>query len=235
MHNVLQELQKTIKELESFTYSVAHDLRAPLRSINNFSQALVADHGDRLDGEARDYLRRIQQASRNMGQLIDDLLKLSRVSRGDLDRQDFDLSALVHEVAAEVRARHPGRAVALAVQEGVYVNGAVRLLAVVIDNLLDNAWKFTRPQPFPVIRFTTTGQGDSRVFAIADNGAGFDMRYHHKLFGVFQRMHRSDEFEGTGIGLVTVSRIVMRHGGNVRIEGACGKGATAYFTLPGHA
>ena len=225
------ELAGALTELEAFTYSVAHDLRAPLRSINGFSQALMEDHADKLDGEALDYLQRIRRASTHMAQLIDDLLKLSRINRGELERKRVDLSQLVHALARTIGERHPGRKVRVDVQDGVVAHADARLLAIALENLLDNAWKFTRPQAAPEIRFSVTEQGGKRVFAIADNGVGFDMRYRHKLFAPFQRLHRDDEFEGTGIGLVTVSRVVARHGGEVWIECIPGEGTTVSFTL----
>ena len=228
-----QELAAALTELEAFTYSVAHDLRAPLRAINGFSQALMEDHASRLDGEALDYLHRIRRASTHMAQLIDDLLKLSRINRGELDRQEVDVSALVHRLARTMAERHKGRTMRVDVQDGVVVHADTRLLAIALENLLDNAWKFTRPQAAPEIRFSVAEQGGTRVFAVADNGVGFDMRYRHKLFAPFQRLHRDDEFEGTGIGLATVSRVVARHGGEVWIECMPGKGTTVSFTLAG--
>ncbi len=223
------------RELESFAYSVSHDLRAPLRAINGFAQALEEDYGHHLNTEGRDYLRRIRRASERMGQLIDDLLMLSRVSRHQLRRQRVDLSALAQEVAAELRQLEPHRRVALELESHLTATGDPLLLRIVLENLLGNAWKYTRKQPHPRVRFgsCTTPQGET-AFYVQDNGAGFDMRYADKLFVAFQRLHHLHEYEGTGIGLATVARIVQRHGGRVWAEGVCDRGATFYFTLNAH-
>lgn len=227
-----RDLAIAVKEMESFTYSVAHDLRAPVRAINGFSRALLEDYGDRFVGEPLDYLLRISRASERMGQLIDDLLKLSQVGRGDVERTDVNLSVLAVSAAARLTERLPGRDVRLAIQDGMTIRGDGRLLLIVLENLLDNAWKFTQRRETAEIRFFAENESGRRVFRIADNGSGFDMRYRHKLFAPFQRLHRNDEFEGTGIGLVIVSRIVARHGGDVWIEGIEDQGATVSFTLP---
>jgi light-regulated signal transduction histidine kinase (bacteriophytochrome) len=227
-----RELALAVKEMESFTYSVAHDLRAPVRAINGFSRALLEDYGEQFVGEPLDYLLRISRASERMGQLIDDLLKLSQVGRGDVDRQDVDLSLLAAGAAARLAERLPDRDVRLAIQDGMTTRGDGRLLLIVLENLLDNAWKFTRRRETAEIRFFAEDEAGRRVFRIADNGSGFDMRYRHKLFAPFQRLHRNDEFEGTGIGLVIVSRILARHGGDVWIDGIEEQGATVSFTLP---
>lgn len=227
-----QELAAAVKELESFTYSVAHDLRAPLRAINSFSRAIMDDHAAELSEEPRDYLLRIVRASERMGLLIDDLLKLSRVGRGDVERELIDLSSLLDEINRRLVERNPDRDVTVTVEPGMMVQGDRRLLAIALENVLDNAWKFTRRQPHATITCTETIQNGRRILHVADNGTGFDMRYRHKLFAPFQRLHRDDEFEGTGIGLVTVSRILTRHGGQVAIEGTEGVGTTVSLTLP---
>jgi light-regulated signal transduction histidine kinase (bacteriophytochrome) len=233
-----RELADMVKELESFTYSVAHDLRAPLRAINSFSRVLSEDYAERFDGEPMAFLQRICRASERMSQLIDDLLKLSRVGRGEVERRAVNLSKLITEIAARVAERdamvdgRTTRDVRLEIEPDVMVAGDARLLTVAFENLIDNAYKFTRFCDHAVIRFDTTSQDGSRVIRVVDNGTGFDMRYRHKLFAPFQRLHREDQFEGTGIGLVTVARIVARHGGKVSIEGVEGQGATVSLVLP---
>ena len=225
------QLTAANRELEAFAYSVSHDLRAPLRSIDGFSKALLDDYLDKLDAEGRDHLKRIRKASQRMGQLIDDLLKLSRLTRGDMLIEQVDLSAMAREIAGNLQAADPARPVRVTVQDGVTGAGDRKMLRVVLENLLGNAWKYTTKQPQPRILFGMAGNGPSRAFFIKDNGAGFDMHYVQKLFGVFQRLHSDAEFPGTGIGLATVQRIVHRHGGTVWAEGEVGKGATFYFTL----
>lgn len=226
-----RQLEATNKELETFSYSVSHDLRAPLRGIDGFSKLLQKEYGDRLDTKGSDYLLRIHRATRRMGELIDDLLQLSRVSRHQLAPEKVDLSQLASSILAEFREREPQRAVATEIQEGIVVQGDPRLLRILLENLLGNAWKFTQKEPHPRIRFGTTEQDCKTVIWVGDNGAGFAMEYAHKLFGAFQRLHGATEFEGTGIGLATVQRIVALHGGRVWAEGAVGKGATFYLTL----
>lgn len=225
------ELQVANKELESFAYSVSHDLRAPLRSIDGFSQVLVEDFADRLGNEGRGPLLRIRAATQRMGQLIDDLLKLSRISRAELVREPVDLSSLARRTSEEARQREPERAVEVAVTEGVFAEGDTRLLGVVFENLIGNAFKFTAKQAKPRIEFGVEQDGGRPVYFVRDNGAGFDMAYAGKLFGAFQRLHSAAEFQGTGIGLATVARIIHRHGGRVWAEGAIERGATFRFTL----
>jgi light-regulated signal transduction histidine kinase (bacteriophytochrome) len=219
------------RELEAFSYSVSHDLRAPLRALDGFSQVLLEDYAERLDEQGRDFLARIRAASQRMSHLIDDLIQLSRVTRSELKRDEVDLSALVTDVAAEVQQQEPGRRVELAVEPGVRVRGDARLLRVALVNLVGNAFKFTRDQPQPRLEFGVTAGADGRVYHVRDNGAGFDMAYAGKLFHPFQRLHAVSEFEGTGIGLATVQRIVHRHGGRVWAEGEPGTGAAFFFTL----
>jgi signal transduction histidine kinase len=224
-----RELEATNKELEAFSYSVSHDLREPLRSIEGFSQILLEDYARGLDEEARGYLGRVRAASRRMATLIDDLLDLSRVTRSALARRSVDLSAIASEVAAELRKSRPGREVEFVISDGLTANADPRLLRIALENLLGNAFKFTEKQPRAVVEFGVTD--GSPVYYVRDNGVGFDMAYAAKLFGAFQRLHPSEDFEGTGIGLATVQRIVQRHGGMVWAEGEVGKGATFYFTL----
>jgi light-regulated signal transduction histidine kinase (bacteriophytochrome) len=225
------QLEAANKELESFAYSVSHDLRAPLRSIDGFSQVLVEDFGDRLGSDGHAPLLRIRAATQRMGHLIDDLLKMSQVTRAEIRKERVDLSSLALQVAAEAQQREPARPVAVKVAEGVFGEGDSRLLGLVFDNLIGNAFKFTAKTPEPRIEFGV-GQDNGRpVYFVRDNGAGFDMAYEGKLFGAFQRLHTAADFAGTGIGLATVKRIIHRHGGRVWAEGAIDRGATFYFTL----
>jgi PAS domain S-box-containing protein len=217
------------KELESFCYSVSHDLRAPLRSIDGFSQALLEDFADKLGEDGRDSLQRVRAATQRMGQLIDDMLNLSRVTRSEMRHEAVDLTAAARAVVAELHKGEPQRRVEFDVAEGVTAQGDARLLRIVLDNLIGNAWKFSGRREQPRIEFGQTSDGSMYV---RDNGAGFDMAYAHKLFGAFQRLHAMNEYAGTGIGLATVQRIIHRHGGRVWAEGTVGKGATFFFTLP---
>jgi two-component system, NtrC family, sensor kinase len=225
-----EELEAKNKELEAFSYSVAHDLRAPLRSVDGFSQALLEDYADKLDGEGRQYLCYVRESAQQMAQLIDDLLSLSRVTRSEFQREPVDLSEIARTVAARLEQRDPTRQVELVVADGLVAEGDARLLTVVFENLLGNAWKFTGKRAAARIEVGATGNGH-RTFFVRDNGAGFDMAYASKLFGVFQRLHSTNEFEGTGIGLATVQRVVQRHGGQIRAEGEVDRGATIFFTL----
>jgi signal transduction histidine kinase len=230
-----RELEATNRELEAFSYSVSHDLRAPLRSIDGFSQILVEDYADEIDEEGRDYLGRVRSASQRMGMLIDDILGLSRVTRGSMERKRLDLGALAEEVAEELREARPERKVEFSAQKGHEVWGDPKLLRVALVNLIGNAWKFTAKTPEARVEFGLSERlsyrGRVPVYYVRDNGAGFDQAYAGKLFGAFQRLHGADEFEGTGIGLATVQRVVRRHGGSIWAEGEVGRGATFYFTL----
>jgi signal transduction histidine kinase len=232
-----RELEGTNRELEAFSYSVSHDLRAPLRAIDGFSQILQEDFEHALDDEGMDYLGRVRAASRHMATLIDDLLDLSRVGRRPLHREPVDLARLATEIIEELRASQPGREVEFVAGENIMAWGDASLLKVALENLLGNAWKFTAREEAARIEFGADrrpGPGLlSPVYYVRDNGAGFDQMYADKLFGAFQRLHGQDEFEGTGIGLATVARIVHRHGGRVWAEGTAGEGATFYFTLGG--
>jgi signal transduction histidine kinase len=219
------------RELEAFSYSVSHDLRAPLRSIDGFAQALREDWGDRLDETAQDHLSRVRNAAQRMGRLIDDLLKLSRLTRAQIQRTDVDLSALAREVAADLVDRSPARQVTWLIADGLRAWCDPALARIVLDNLLGNAWKFTSKTPEPRIEFDAVPDSSPRTFVVRDNGAGFDMRYVEKLFAPFQRLHGEREFPGTGIGLATVQRIVHKHGGEVKPMAEVGAGAAFYFTL----
>ncbi len=225
-------LEDANRELESFSYSVSHDLRAPLRSIDGFSQVLLRRYHDRLDDTGRDYLDRVRRASQRMGQLIDDLLDLSRVSRGPLQRQEANLSALARQVVDELARNDPDRQVAISIEDGLNAYCDPGLLRVVLDNLLGNAWKFTRHGTAAAISFSCHEENGQKVYCVRDNGVGFDPAYAKKLFNVFQRLHSQDEFEGTGIGLATVRRVIRRHHGQVWAEAAPGAGAALYFSLP---
>ena len=219
------------KELDAFAYSVSHDLRAPLRGIDGFSLALLEDYGDKLDDTAKDYIGRVRAGCVRMGDLIDDMLQLSRLSRGEIHQQEVDLSGLAEAVFAELRKSAPERRVSVEVSPGITVRGDAVLLRAVMDNLLGNAWKFTSKTESARIFVGERQEDGKKVIFVRDNGAGFDMAYAAKLFAAFQRLHSPQEFEGTGIGLATVQRIIHRHGGEIWAEGAVGQGATFYFTL----
>jgi PAS domain S-box-containing protein len=225
------DLEEANREIASFAYSVSHDLRAPLRAIDGFSKALLEDCADRLDGRGRDYLERIRKGSQRMGRLIDDILRLSRAGRQELAREEVDLGAMAGSVLRDLARLEPGRTVETVVREGVGAVGDPALLRVVLENLLGNAWKFTSKRAGARIEFGATDIDGKRAFFVRDNGAGFDMKYADRLFTPFQRLHSTHEFEGTGIGLALVKRVVGRHGGRVWAEGAPGSGATFYFTL----
>jgi light-regulated signal transduction histidine kinase (bacteriophytochrome) len=226
------QLQVLNRELEAFSYSVSHDLRAPLRSIDGFSKVLLEDYAPQLDATAQDSLRRIRAATQRMGELIDGMLTLARVSRAELKREVVDLSAFARAIVDQLRRAEPDRQVDVVVADGLVAEGDGRLLRAVLENLLGNAWKFSRHRPHARIEVGVQSDGDGgRAYYVRDDGAGFDMAYVEKLFGVFQRLHGMTEFEGTGIGLATVQRIVHRHSGRVWAEGALDRGATFYFTL----
>ena len=225
------ELENSVAELEAFSYSVSHDLRAPLRSIDGFSQILLEDYHQQVDQEGQDCLRRIRVASQNMGQLIDALLQLSRVMRSELQREPVDLSVLALSTAALIQKAEPLRQVRFHIASGLQARGDRRLLGVALQNLLQNAWKFTAHNSEPVIEFGSTQKDGKPAYYVRDNGIGFDMAYVNKLFTPFQRLHAQEQFEGTGIGLATVLRVIKRHGGRVWAEGAVGQGATFYFSL----
>mgnify|MGYP000117790133 CR=1 FL=1 len=228
------ELAAANQELEAFSYSVSHDLRAPLRSINGFSQALLEDYGAQLDAAALGYLQRVRGASQHMAVLIDDLLELARVTRSELRRERVDLSTLAKEITADLRKTDPERAAEIVITPALSTAGDARLLRVVLTNLFTNAWKFTRRHPQARIEFGALEEDGRVVYFIRDDGAGFNMAYAGKLFSPFQRLHPAAEFEGHGIGLATVQRIISRHGGRVWAEGEVERGATFYFSLGDH-
>ncbi|MDI1327187.1 MAG: response regulator [Brevundimonas sp.] len=230
---LVEELELKNKELDAFSYSVAHDLRAPLRSIDGFSQALLEDYADKLDDMGQQYLRYVRESAQQMAELIDNLLDLSRITRRELVRGPLDLTSIAHEVTGRLRRQNPKQAVSVVIADGLLGEGDARLLTVVFENLLGNAWKFSSKRADATIEVGVVDRNARRAFFVRDNGAGFDMAYAAKLFGVFQRLHSSAEFEGTGIGLATVQRIIHRHGGRVWAEGEVGCGATFFFTLEG--
>jgi signal transduction histidine kinase len=225
------ELERANNELEAFSYSVAHDLRAPLRAIDGFSQALLSDYASQLDEQGRHYLTRVRSGTQRMARLIDDLLSLSRITRTSLNRQRVDMTDVARRVLIELGGRDPQRTMESRVSDGLVVQADPRLLGVMLQNLLGNAWKFTSKQPAATIEVGTEDRGGETVFFVRDNGAGFDMKHATKLFAPFQRLHSEAEFEGTGIGLATVYRVVTRHGGRVWAEALPGQGATFWFTL----
>ncbi len=227
------ELQLLNRELESFSYSVSHDLRAPLRTIDGFGQALLEDYNDRLDDVAKDYIKRIRNATQRIGLLIDDMLTLSRVTRTGMQHEIVNLSVMATEVLDELQKTEPDRKVELHIEPNLKADADKHLIRIALDNLLGNAWKYTSLQPQSRIEFGAIHNTDGKTeFFVRDNGAGFDMTYAEKLFGAFQRLHMASEFPGTGIGLATVQRIVHRHGGQIRGVGETGHGATFFFTLP---
>ena len=225
------ELTATNKELEAFCYSVSHDLRAPLRGIEGFGKILETEYVHKLDEQGIGYLKRIRVASQRMGQLINDLLSLSRITRREMKHEKVDLSAMVHKIASDLQKEQPERQAEFVIEEGISVNGDANLLQIVVNNLLGNAWKFTEKHSQARIEFGITKNDSGHVYFVRDDGAGFDMTYAGKLFGAFHRLHSLSEFEGTGIGLATVQRIIHRHGGLIWAEGAEEQGATFYFTL----
>jgi len=219
------------RELEAFSYSVAHDLRAPLRGIDGFSLALLEDHSEQLDAEGKEFLRRIRESARFMAQLIDDLLMLAQVTQSELRHERVDLSHLAEAAVARLRNAEPERQTEFIIADGLVAQGDGRLLGIVLDNLLGNAWKFTAKRPIAHIEFGRSHDGVPPTYFVRDDGAGFDMAHASKLFGVFQRLHTPDEFDGTGIGLATVQRIIHRHGGRIWADGQVNYGATFHFTL----
>jgi signal transduction histidine kinase len=225
------ELERANKELDAFNYSVSHDLRAPLRPLDGFSAALLAEYGEKLDPTARGYLKRIRVAAQRMGQLIEDLLELSKVNRLELRPQPVNLSALAELVIAELRQSEPAHVVEFVSEVETPVQGDPGLLRIALENLVRNAWKFTHKTPRCRIELGKRTENGDVVYSISDNGVGFDPAYAGRLFAPFQRLHSDSEFEGTGIGLAIVDRIVRRHGGRIWAEGAPNQGATFFFTL----
>ncbi len=231
LEKAVTDLQASNKNLEAFSYSVSHDLRAPLRGIDGFSQALLEDYHDSIDEQGREYLRRLRAAAQRMAELIDDLLQLSRVSLSPMNFEKVDLSRMANEIADELKKADPTAEVALEIEPGITGFGDARLLRIVMVNLLSNAWKFSGKTANPRIGFSESTDGESQTFTVRDNGVGFDVRYRDKLFQPFQRLHSSHDFPGTGIGLATVDRIVRRHGGTVRAESSPGVETRFSFTL----
>lgn len=226
------ELAAVNQELEAFSYSVSHDLRAPLRGLDGFSQALLEDYAEQLDGTAQDYLKRIRAASQRMAQLIDDLLRLSRITRTEMTIETVDLSAIASDILKECQKRAPHRQVAVRIAPGLIAAGDGRLLRVCLENLLDNAWKFTAEIPQAEIEVGADIAAQATpVYYVRDNGAGFDMAYAERLFGPFQRLHSVQEFDGNGIGLATAQRVIQRHGGRIWADAEPQRGATFYFRL----
>jgi len=228
------ELEGANQELEAFSYSVSHDLRAPLRAIDGFTKALMEEYGEKLDDQAGHYLKRVRLATQRMSQLIDDLLNLSRIARAPLVRDRVDVTGLVRRILSDPQERDPERTVQTSVPPRLAADADPRLLAVLFDNLLGNAWKFTARHSGARIEVGQERREDEQVFFVRDNGAGFDMTYKARLFAPFQRLHSESEFPGTGIGLATVQRVVVRHGGRIWAESTVDRGATFYFTLGGN-
>lgn len=226
-----QQLENANRELEAFSYSVSHDLRAPLRTITGFAQVLVEDLADKLGTEGKDYLNRITEASRRMALLIDDMLSLSRLTRGPIQRQSVNLSEIACSIVEDLRKEEPERQVEVVIAEGLVARADPHLMRTVLANLLGNSWKYTGKKSSAHMEFGSVEQDGRRIFHVRDDGAGFDMAYVHKLFGAFQRLHGMKEFPGNGVGLATVQRIIHKHGGEVWAEAAVERGATFYFTL----
>jgi light-regulated signal transduction histidine kinase (bacteriophytochrome) len=224
-------LEAANEEMKAFSYSVSHDLRAPLRVVKSFSAMLVEDYGDRLEGEARMYLERIEVGANRMARLIDDMLKLSRVARRDIVATDVDLSSVAEEIVAELRGQEQQRAVEIEIEPDVIVHADLGLMRIALENLLGNAWKYTVNKPRARIEFGTTESDGKKAFFVRDNGAGFDTHYADKLFLPFQRLHADSEFSGTGVGLATVDRAIRRSGGRIWAESRVGEGSVFYFTL----
>ncbi len=226
------DLTATNHELSAFAYSVSHDLRAPLRAIDAFSQALLEDYGERLEAQGQDYLRRVRANAGRMSQLIDDLLQLSRLTRAEMHFEPIELSTMARSIAADLQRTDPNRTVVFNIEPGVIARGDPRLVRVLLENLLGNAWKYTGRHPTAHIAFGRSGDGGEVVYYVRDDGAGFDLAYADKLFRPFQRLHTVEEFEGAGVGLATAQRVVRRHGGRIWADSAPEKGATFFFTLP---
>ncbi len=226
-----EELEAANRELASLTYSVSHDLRAPLRTIDGFSEALVEDYGDKLDEQAREYLNRIRSAAKSMNAMIESLAELARVSRDPLRSEKVNVSDVAQSVAARLKQLEPGRQVEFAIAPDLVVDGDPRLLGIVFEQILRNAWKFTSKHKSAKIEVGSENREGSRILFVRDDGAGFDSTYAGKMFGAFQRLHKSDEFDGLGIGLAIVQRIVNRHRGKIWAEGEVERGATFYLDL----
>ena len=228
------QLESARRELETFSYSVSHDLRAPLRHIDGFSRALLDDYGSKLDAQGGEYLSRICQAVGKMSGLIDALQQLARVARSELNRQPVNLSVTAQVIILELKLAAPGRQVEYRIAEGVSTQADPRLTRQLLEILIGNAWKFSSKNQETRLEFGTSATDDETCYFVRDNGVGFDSAYADKLFSVFHRLHRADEFEGSGVGLAIAQRIVQRHGGRIWAESAPGQGATFFFTLQGN-
>jgi light-regulated signal transduction histidine kinase (bacteriophytochrome) len=226
------DLTATNQELSAFAYSVSHDLRAPLRAIDAFSQALIEDYGDVIDPHGQDYLRRVRANAGRMSQLIDDLLQLSRLTRAEMHSEPIDLSGMARIIASDLQRTDPKRSATFNIESGVTACGDPRLVRVLLENLLGNAWKYTSRHPSAQIAFGRSSSDGEVAYFVRDDGAGFDIAYADKLFRPFQRLHTMEEFEGAGVGLATAQRIVRRHGGRIWADAAPEQGATFFFTLP---
>lgn len=224
-------LEYANKELESFSYSVSHDLRSPLRSIDGFSLALLEDYSEKFDETGQDYLRRVRDNTQRMGELIDDILKLSRISRFEIQREEINLSRLTENIKDALRNSEPDRQVKWSIEENIYASGDKQLMRILLENLLGNAWKYTGKKSTAEIYFGQQQAENETIYYIRDNGVGFDLKYADKLFGVFQRLHGYNDFEGTGIGLATVKRIIRHHNGRIWAAASVDQGATFFFTL----
>lgn len=228
----ISELEEVNKELESFSYSVSHDLRSPILGIQGFSELLVEDYSNVMDSRGADFLQRVLTSAKRMSQIIDSLLALSRVARIEMCHEDVDLTEMARAISSEFSQRHPESHVKLVIENGIVANGDARLLRIVMENLLSNAWKYTSKQPNPRIEFGMIKEKDeTRVYYVRDNGAGFNMAKANRLFAPFERLHSAEEYPGTGVGLATVQRIINRHGGRIWAESEVGKGTVFYFTL----
>ena len=225
------QLQFANQEMEAFCYSISHDLRAPLRSIRSFSEIVLQEYGAKMEGRGEEYLKRACESAGRMNQLLDDLLRLSVISRGELQREEVDLGELARGIVSGLKSTEPQRRVKFKHERVLSARGDARLLQIALGNLLSNAWKFTSRKREAVVEFGATRQDGKRVFFVRDNGEGFDMEWKNRLFGVFERLHSAQDFPGTGIGLAIVQRVIQRHGGRIWAEGKRGQGATFYFTL----
>lgn len=232
VHERTAQLEVANKELESFSYSVSHDLRTPLRAIDGFSKALLEDYHDQLDSDGQDFLNRVRSAAQRMGELIDDMLKLSRVSRAEINQQTVDLSDLAHQILEELKEADPGKNMEIVITSKLHAECDPHLIKIALSNLLNNAWKYSSKTAQARIEFGMRQHNGKPAYFVQDNGAGFDMAYASKLFGAFQRLHSADDFPGSGVGLATVKRVINRHGGTVWADASPGKGATFYFTIP---
>ena len=228
---LVAELERRNKELEAFSYTVSHDLRTPLRAIDGFSHAILDDYSDKLDETGKNHLKRIRQAAQRMGELIDDILQLSRVTRTEMSIDRVDLSQMAREVVDVLQRQNNDRVIETIIADGLVTEADRGMMRIVLENLLGNAWKFTRNVPHAVVEFGIRAEDEAAYF-VRDNGAGFDMAYVDKLFRPFQRLHSEKDFPGTGIGLATIQRVIEKHGGHVWAEGAIGQGASFFFTLP---